>query len=310
MRIPRAIFAAAATAGVLAVSLAGGALPANAVLVDDPSGSVQSSSSTDNCAGLDSGKIDTKGDPVTVTATAPEGQLIDGYCVKAGTVAYYYDVVPPQAEIEFKHPDKDSVSHWSVSYVDGSFTEPTLTGSLAGECVANAPWIVYDVVLNDPDGVVATDVVSLVFTDGTSTETIELGTLVDGKLSGKALWPGATVAEDGVTPTGWPGWAFVGGKWVVTDDNFGWTRDVTEVKLVVNPELTVALDYPAATADCAPPAPGGGTGGATTTTTTTTTTTSLASTGFNGGLIGIVAGVLAVAGLALLVVTWVRRRRA
>ncbi|RXZ68892.1 cell wall protein [Agromyces albus] len=201
------------------------------------------------------------------------------------------------------------MSHWSVSYVDGSFIEPTLTGSLAGECVTNAPWIVYDVVLNDPDGVVATDLVSLVFTDGTNTETIELGTLVDGKLSGKALWPGATVAEDGVTPTGWPGWAFVDGEWVVTDENFAWTRDLTEVTLVVNPELTVDLAYPAVTLDCAPPSTGSGTGNASTTA-TSTAATGLAATGFDGGPIGIVAALLAVAGLALLAVTWVRRRRA
>jgi hypothetical protein len=307
MRIPRAIFAAAATAGVLAVSLAGAALPANAVLVDDPTLSVQSSSSTDNCIGLDSGKVETEGDPATVTATAPDDQLIDGYCVKSGTVAYYYDVVPPQAEIEFAHPDKDSVSHWSVSYVDGSFIEPTLTGSLAAECITNAPWIFYDVVLNDPDGVVATDAVSLVFSDGTNTETIELGTLADGKLSDKALWPGATVAEDGVTPTGWPGWALVDGEWVATDDNFGWTLDLTEATLVVNPELSVDLAYPAATLDCAPTTPGGGGG---TAGSAATTATGLAATGFDGGPIGIVAALLAVAGLALLAVTWVRRRRA
>lgn len=304
MRIPRAIFAAAATAGVLAVSLAGAALPANAVPLEEPNLSGQWSSSTDTCTGLDSGKVETEADPATVTATAPDGQLIDGYCVKSGTDAYYYDLVPPEAEIEFAHPDKDSVSHWSVSYVDGSFIEPTLTGSIAGECVTNAPWIVYDVVLNDPDGVVATDVVSLVFTDGTNTETIELGTLVDGKLSGKALWPGATVAEDGVTPTGWPGWAFVDGTWVVTDENFAWTRDLTEVTLVVNPELTVDLAYPAATLDCAPPSTGG------TADATSNAATGLAATGFDGGPIGIVAALLAVAGLALLAVTWVRRRRA
>lgn len=306
MRIPRAIFAAAATAGVLALSLAGGALPANAQLHDDPNGSVQSSSSIDTCTGLDSGKTETGGDPATVVATAPADQLIDGYCVKSGTVAYYYDLVPPAAEIEFQHPDKDTVSHWAVSYVDELFIAPTLTGSLAtGECAANAPWIFYDVVLNDPDGVVATDAVSLVFTDGTNTETIELGTLIDGKLSGKVLWPGATVAEDGVTPTGWPGWASVGGKWVVTDENFGWTRNVTDVTLVVNPELTLDIAYPAVTPDCAATPPGGGTSAV-----ATGAATGLAATGFDGGPIGIVAAVLAVAGLALLGVTWVRRRRA
>lgn len=69
------------------------------------------------CEPLDSGKIDTIGDPATVTVTAPDGFLIDGYCVKAGTTKYFIVVDPPTATVIVDHPDKDSVSHYSLSYV-------------------------------------------------------------------------------------------------------------------------------------------------------------------------------------------------
>ena len=71
----------------------------------------------------------------------------------------------------------------------------------------------------------------------------------------------------------------------------------------MNPEVPVTISYPEATPSCAtsPEAtpPGGGNGSA-----------DLASTGFAGTSIAIVAGVIVIAGLAFLVVARVRRQRA
>ncbi|MEG3616098.1 LPXTG cell wall anchor domain-containing protein [Isoptericola haloaureus] len=138
--------------------------------------------------------------------------------------------------------------------------EPSLAGSLAaGECVADAPWIVFDVTLTDPDDQVSERAVILELTDGTHVETLELGTLgADGTLSGRTLWPGASVADDGVTPTGWPGWTRLeDGTWVQTNGNYAWTRGDIDATLVVNPEVAVELAYPEATPVCAavPPQP-------------------------------------------------------
>ena len=74
------------------------------------------------CTGLDSGKIDTTGDPQTVTVTAPEGKLISGYCVKAGSSnqgdgPVYVDVDPPVKTLTFGYPGNKAVSHYSLSYV-------------------------------------------------------------------------------------------------------------------------------------------------------------------------------------------------
>jgi hypothetical protein len=76
----------------------------------------------DNCSALDSGKIDTTGDPATMEVTAPEGYLIDFYCVKAGQVkngggSVFVDVVPPAETVIIDHPGKDSVSNYSYHLI-------------------------------------------------------------------------------------------------------------------------------------------------------------------------------------------------
>ncbi|WP_235934516.1 InlB B-repeat-containing protein, partial [Agromyces humi] len=193
---------------------------------------------------------------------------------------------------------------WSLN--DVPCVAPTLTGSVAtGVCEADVPWITYSVALTDPDEQATSRLVTLVLSDGTNSERLELGELrEDNTLTGKVLWPGASVAEDGVTPTGWPGWEKIGDAWVETDGNFAWTRGITTASFEVNPTLAVSLTYPEATPDCATgpkanattAAAGGGTG--------------LASTGFAGTTIAIVAGVIVIAGIAFLVIARIRRKRA
>lgn len=75
------------------------------------------------CPGLDSGKIDTSGDPASVTVTAPAGFLISGYCVKAGSDASgagveFVTVNPPQATVTISHTSGKAVSHYSYSLVE------------------------------------------------------------------------------------------------------------------------------------------------------------------------------------------------
>lgn len=130
-------------------------------------------------------------------------------------------------------------------------TEPTLAGSVAtSECDGDVPYISYTVTLTDPDGQSTGDDASLVLSSGANSVTIPLGTLVDGELSGRVLWPGASVDGAG-NPTGWPGWAFVDGQWVETTGNFAWTRGSLSAVLQVNPELAVPLSYPPSTPNCA-----------------------------------------------------------
>ncbi len=76
------------------------------------------------CEGLTSGKIDTTGEPQTITITPadyPAGNLITGYCVKAGSDNQegggpVYVTVAPTASITFGHPSGKAVSHYSFTY--------------------------------------------------------------------------------------------------------------------------------------------------------------------------------------------------
>ena len=69
-----------------------------------------------------SAKVDTAGNPATVSYTAPAGFLVDQYCVKAGQPqngggAVIVVVTPPSASVTIDHPTKDSVSHYVVHLV-------------------------------------------------------------------------------------------------------------------------------------------------------------------------------------------------
>jgi LPXTG-motif cell wall-anchored protein len=74
------------------------------------------------CGPLDSGKIDTSGDPLSVPVSAPPGMVITGYCVKAGSDqsvpggAVRYVSGLSVTTLTIKHPSGKAVSHYSLSY--------------------------------------------------------------------------------------------------------------------------------------------------------------------------------------------------
>jgi LPXTG-motif cell wall-anchored protein len=188
-------------------------------------------------------------------------------------------------------------------YTPNQHQAPTLAGSTAvGECQGDVPWIKYAVELTDPDNQSTGHTARLVLTNGTDTTTIVLGDLVDGKLSGRILWPGASVDQNG-SPTGWPGWAFENGQWVETDGNFRWTRGAITAKIEVNPEVAVPLSYPPSTPQCATDPKNPGTPG-------DPATAGLPATGLSASMLpfAITGGGLALLGLVVLLV-WRRRRR-
>jgi len=93
------------------------------------------------CAGLDSGKIDTTGDPQTVTVTAPAGKVIVEYCVKAGSIKQgngpeYVVVDPGVGTITFGHSTGKAVSHYSVRYATVTTPDPVVKGHEESTCTA------------------------------------------------------------------------------------------------------------------------------------------------------------------------------
>jgi LPXTG-motif cell wall-anchored protein len=98
------------------------ALVAGSLFVAAPATAQLASADSDVCPALSSGKINTSGDPLTVTITAPEGYVIDYYCVKAGSAQQgegplIVQVDPPQESVVISYPGGKSVSHYSYHYI-------------------------------------------------------------------------------------------------------------------------------------------------------------------------------------------------
>ena len=148
----------------LAATLVGFAGAAPAIAMGDDTGALNQV-----CLPLDSGKIDTTGDPMTVVLTAPEGMVITGYCVKAGSDNQgdgpEYPALRPdqlnQNSIEISHSSGKAVSHYSFTYaaapttpidpvppVKTVITEQPLAPTFVDECGYNNDR--YDVPAYDP----------------------------------------------------------------------------------------------------------------------------------------------------------------
>ncbi len=175
--------------------------------------------------------------------------------------------------------------------------EPSLSGStVVPACAQDVPWLTYRVQMLDPQARSTGNTASLVLTDGSNTVTLALGTLrPDGTLSGRILWPGATIGADG-RGTGWPGWETRGGELVETTGNYAWTRGNITATIEVNPSLVVAVSYPPATPQCA------------TGPRTQLSAAGLPATGGTPQTL-LVAGAIGVAGLALGITAVALRRR-
>lgn len=91
------------------------------------------------CPDMDLAKIDTTGDPLTITLVAPEGKLISAYCVKSGSDNQdlgpkIVELDEPAAEVTIAYAAGGkckAISHYSVAYVDApqvpGETSPTPT---------------------------------------------------------------------------------------------------------------------------------------------------------------------------------------
>lgn len=201
----------------------------------------------------------------------------------------------------------------TIDYTSHDLDDPTLGGtSVVPACEADVPWINYEVILTDPDGTADPGpdgkfTATLTLSDGVHSWTQVLGDLgSDLYLAGTVLWPGASVDPATGKGNGWPGWVFVDGKWVETEDNYGWTRGTITATITVNPSITVPLSYPPSSPVCLTSPPSGGGGGGESGSDGEGGT--LPATGLSAAVlpIGIVGGALAIAGITIIVV---RRRR-
>jgi hypothetical protein len=82
------------------------------------------------CDDLDSGKIDVGGSVTSLEISAPEGNVITEYCVKAGSIKQgdgpeYVLVDPPTQTVVIEHSTGKDISHYSFSFELAPTTPPT-----------------------------------------------------------------------------------------------------------------------------------------------------------------------------------------
>jgi hypothetical protein len=148
-----------------------------------------------HCPAGDSGVINTVGDPTSVTVTAPEGFLISGYCVKAGSEnsgdgPVNVVVDPPEESVTITYPGGKAVSHYSYTLV--AVTTTTTTTTTTGTPTTTTTGTPTTTTTGTPTTT----------TTGTPTTTTgtPAGTTTAGGVSGSTT--GGTTGGTAATPTG------------------------------------------------------------------------------------------------------------
>lgn len=124
---------------------------------------------------------------------------------------------------------------------------PTLTAQIfQPECDGDVPYLRYAVTATGTENTTVT----ITWLNPGGDDVVQ----ADLPMSGRVLWPGAVVDASGA-PLDWPGWRLENGVWVEGDE-FDWVRPSVDVKLEVNPELTMTAAYPPSSPNCATNPPG------------------------------------------------------
>lgn len=119
--------------GASALLVAGLLVPSTAAFAAPVAGAPVATTDPATCP--KDGKVDVSGEHTTLVVTAPDGYLITGYCVKAGSANQGLgpeDVVvdPPAAEVTISHSSGKAISHYTLITVKA---EPTPEPSAPGE---------------------------------------------------------------------------------------------------------------------------------------------------------------------------------
>lgn len=177
------------------------------------------------CTALDSGKIDTTGDPMTVTITADPGYLITGFCVKAGSVIQgdgpvYIAVDPPRKTVTFDYKGgAKAISHFSWSQSPEEVTTTTTTTTTVPDTTTTTTTEPTTTTTTLPVTTTTTVPVTTTTLGTTTTTTLPVTTTTAAVTTTTA---GDTTTTAGETTTSmtelpmtggpgdWAGWAFAG----------------------------------------------------------------------------------------------------
>ncbi|SHH09216.1 C-terminal domain of CHU protein family protein, partial [Flavobacterium fluvii] len=115
--------------------------------------------------------------------------------------------------------------------------KPVMRISATPVCINDVPYINYSAT---PGNFTPVNGLTITWTDSNN-NVIE--TMTGLPLTGKVLWPGAKVDQNG-NGTDWPGWVFTNNKWIQAADGFENLRPKATLAFTLNPTETIVVDYP------------------------------------------------------------------
>jgi len=150
----------------------------------------------------------------------------------AGTLTMVYQIC-----------EADQTSNCDTATVTITIEAPVMTVTATSICVNDVPYLDYTVTnLN----FTPINGVTIAWADRNNNV---VTTMTDLPLSGRVLWPGAIVDQNG-NGVDWPGWVFQDNKWIEAPDGFEKLRPTVNITISVNPSETITVNYPPADPYC------------------------------------------------------------
>ncbi|WP_427874560.1 gliding motility-associated C-terminal domain-containing protein [Flavobacterium sp. MMS24-S5] len=139
--------------------------------------------------------------------------------------------------------EADQTDNCDTATVTVTIEAPVMTVTATSICVNDVPYIDYVVTAVNFTPV---NGVTIAWADSNNNVVTTMNNL---PLSGRVLWPGAVVDEQG-KGIDWPGWIFENNRWIEGADGFEKLRPTTNVTFTVNPSETITISYPPADPYC------------------------------------------------------------
>ncbi|WP_426484543.1 gliding motility-associated C-terminal domain-containing protein [Flavobacterium sp. 2] len=150
----------------------------------------------------------------------------------AGTLTMVYQIC-----------EADQTSNCDTATVTITIEAPVMTVTATAICVNDVPYLDYSAT---PVNFTPVNGVTITWADSNNNV---VTTMTNLPLSGRVLWPGAVVDQNG-NGIDWPGWVFQDNKWIQAPDGFENLRPTATVTISVNPSETIVVNYPPADPYC------------------------------------------------------------
>ncbi|WP_348799941.1 DUF7507 domain-containing protein [Flavobacterium adhaerens] len=133
--------------------------------------------------------------------------------------------------------EKLNNTNCDTAIVTVTIESPRMTITGESICINDVPYLNYSAIATN-----FTPASGLTLTWFDSNNNL-IATMPNLPLSGKVLWPGAIIDENG-NGLDWPGWIFANGKWAEAADGLEGLRPTATVRFSLNPEQSITVNYP------------------------------------------------------------------